>query len=206
MPPKITASNLSYDQNLPPFLARLRGQHPSSYSEGPDPILAGRRRAVKKRSGSEEAEDAPVVVDERGDVVSDVRVGLDGSAVRTVAGQEGVEVGPSKAGEGQPKEGEEEEEEAAGAKRKRKAAVGRVIGGGEEEEGGGDEDGRGESRGKKKKPTDGADPKQKQQSTAAAPPAGAAAAAAGGKQAGGAGKEKKKKAKKIKLSFGDDAD
>lgn len=67
MSQKITAKNLTYDNALPPFLARLRGEQ--SARRGPDPILAAQRRPGQKRSASEEAEDAPVVVDEDGNVV-----------------------------------------------------------------------------------------------------------------------------------------
>ncbi|KXJ97639.1 hypothetical protein Micbo1qcDRAFT_156591, partial [Microdochium bolleyi] len=71
--PKINARNLTYDGTLPPFLARLHGQHSAASDRdgGPDPMLAARRRpGGKKRSASEEAEDAPLVVDEQGNVVS----------------------------------------------------------------------------------------------------------------------------------------
>lgn len=68
MPDKITSKNLTYDSTLPPFLAALRGQ--AVGSQGPDPILSGRRRGAKKRSGSEEAEDAPLVLDEDGNAVA----------------------------------------------------------------------------------------------------------------------------------------
>ncbi|KAL1892821.1 hypothetical protein Cpir12675_004355 [Ceratocystis pirilliformis] len=67
--------NLSYTATVPPFLARLRSQAPGSSfsadSDGPDPILAARRRpAAAKRSASEEAEDTPLVLDENGNVVN----------------------------------------------------------------------------------------------------------------------------------------
>lgn len=68
MPDKITSKNLTYDSTLPPFLAALRGQ--AVGSQGPDPILSGRRRGAKKRSGSEEAEDAPLVLDDDGNAVA----------------------------------------------------------------------------------------------------------------------------------------
>jgi hypothetical protein len=67
MPEKITSKNLSYNTSLPPFLAALHAQ--AGNATGPDPLLARQRRAVKNRSASEEAEDAPLVVDERGNAV-----------------------------------------------------------------------------------------------------------------------------------------
>ncbi|EEY21691.1 conserved hypothetical protein [Verticillium alfalfae VaMs.102] len=68
--PKINAKSLSYSSDLPPFLRALHAQSRGDASAGPDPILAGRRRAIKKRSASEEAEDQPLVVDENGNVVT----------------------------------------------------------------------------------------------------------------------------------------
>ncbi|KAI6768110.1 hypothetical protein HG530_006119 [Fusarium avenaceum] len=68
MTTKINSKNLSYDNSAPPFLAALRAQ--AAGARGPDPILAAQRRSAKKRSSSEEAEDAPLVVDEDGNVVS----------------------------------------------------------------------------------------------------------------------------------------
>src|SRR6187549_3213654 len=76
MSQKITAKNLSYNAEPPPFLAALQAQ--ASGSSFPDPILAGRRRPIKPRSGSAEAEDAPVVVDEEGRNV-DLTVAADGT-------------------------------------------------------------------------------------------------------------------------------
>ncbi|KAG5970890.1 hypothetical protein E4U58_000500 [Claviceps cyperi] len=68
MPEKITSKNLSYNSSLPPFLQRLHAQ--AGGATGPNPILAAQKRSVKKRSSSEEAEDAPLVVDEHGDSVA----------------------------------------------------------------------------------------------------------------------------------------
>ncbi|KPM36402.1 hypothetical protein AK830_g10177 [Neonectria ditissima] len=76
MAPKITSKNLHYDDSAPPFLAALRAQ--ASGARGPDPLLAAQRRSAKKRSSSEEAEDAPLVVDEDGNVVRDHEVDKDG--------------------------------------------------------------------------------------------------------------------------------
>lgn len=128
MAQKITSKNLSYDDSLPPFLARLRNQHAASSTE-PDPILASRRRAAKPRSASEEAEDGPLVVDEEGVVVSGVTVGKDGVVTEE---KEGLETEGD--GEVAEKEGKGKEEKVAaiGAGRKRK--IGKVVGGGAEEE------------------------------------------------------------------------
>ncbi|KAG6119654.1 hypothetical protein E4U13_007438 [Claviceps humidiphila] len=76
MPEKITSKNLSYNSSLPPFLQRLHAQ--AGGATGPNPILAAQKRSVKKRSSSEEAEDAPLVVDEHGDSV-DVQFEKDGT-------------------------------------------------------------------------------------------------------------------------------
>ncbi|KAI0481267.1 hypothetical protein GGR56DRAFT_672288 [Xylariaceae sp. FL0804] len=77
---KITSKNLSYDSTLPPFLARLHGQQHAQHGRGyggyggdsgggPDPLLAARRRHRGARTASEEAEDAPLVVDAAGNEV-----------------------------------------------------------------------------------------------------------------------------------------
>ena len=76
MPDKITSKNLSYNAALPPFLARLQAQ--ASGDSGPNPQSAAQRRSGKKRSASEDAEDAPLVVDEEGNVV-DLQVDKDGT-------------------------------------------------------------------------------------------------------------------------------
>jgi hypothetical protein len=112
MSQKITSKNLSYDTSLPPFLARIKAQAGGASSSGPDPLLAG-RRTVKKRSGSEDAEDVPLVVDENGNVVS-VEVDKDGEITKQ----------PSAATE----EPEKKEEEAKATIGGRKRKVGRVVG------------------------------------------------------------------------------
>jgi hypothetical protein len=76
MSQKITSKNLSYSSDLPPFLAALHAQ--AGNTTGPDPLLARQRRAVKKRSASEEAEDVPLVVDDLGNAVA-VDVEKDGT-------------------------------------------------------------------------------------------------------------------------------
>lgn len=175
MAQKITSKNLSYDDSLPPFLARLRNQHASSSAE-PDPILASRRRAAKPRSASEEAEDGPLVVDEEGVTVSGVKVGKDGTVTKD---QDNEEDGENKSREtgGETEKGKEENVAAIGAGKKRK--VGKIVGGADE-----DDEGEGSAQAaskymettKAKK-----DDKKKELS-----------------------KGGKKKAKKIKLSFGDE--
>ncbi|KAK3339763.1 hypothetical protein B0T25DRAFT_618310 [Lasiosphaeria hispida] len=172
---KPTAKNLHYTTTLPPFLARLRSEH-ASPRDGPDPMLAGRRRPTKPRSGSAEAEDAPVVVDERGEVVvGEWAVQGDGSLAAVEAGAtEAVE--ESGDVEGGIKEAAEGQKVAvvvgAGGNKKRK--VGRVVGGEEEAD-------------------------SKAEAAAAAGKGDDKEKSASAKTKGG-----KKKAKKIKLSFGDD--
>lgn len=175
MAQKITSKNLSYDDSLPPFLARLRNQHASSSTE-PDPILASRRRAAKPRSASEEAEDGPLVVDEEGVTVSGVTVGKDGTVKKDQDGEEDSEK-QSRDGIGEIEKDKQENVAAIGAGKKRK--VGKIVGGGDEDEE--EASAKASSRETDKSKTK-EDDKIKESSK-------------GGK---------KKKAKKIKLSFGDE--
>lgn len=124
MSQKINAKNLSYNSSLPPFLAALHAQ--ASGASGPDPILSGRRRAGKKRSSSEEAEDAPLVVDEDGNAIEDLKVNKDGTVEET--NEETKDANPETE---QKNKGEPEIAKASIGGRKRK--VGKVIG--EEAEG-----------------------------------------------------------------------
>lgn len=181
MPPKITAKNLQYNQILPPFLAKLRGEEANARSHGgPDPILAAQRRIGKPRSASAEAEDAPLVVDEHGNVVDLAALedgadeGGDGTGTNPAAGEEeNKSEGPSK--EGPDKEGKKEESGISGLKKKRK--LGKVVGAERDDEH--DEEG-----GSKK-----ATATEKSSSSSTKPKSG---------------NDKKKKTKKIKLSFYDD--
>lgn len=192
MSQKITGKNLHYDSTLPPFLARLKGQHLAD-ADSPDPILASRRRAAKTRSASEEAEDAPVIVDDDGNVVQGMKLGVDG----TVKESEGRDAKPREEGGGaaDEREGEvgggekaentdrEERVAAIGGSKKRKA--GKVVGTGAEDDEGDD------SVAKYKAATEGKGDlarlvKKGAEDKSRAPVKG------------------KKKAKKIKLSFGDD--
>ncbi|KAI0862401.1 hypothetical protein F4860DRAFT_127039 [Xylaria cubensis] len=128
MSQKVTSKNLSYDNSLPPFLARLRGQQTAH--SGPDPFLAAQRRPGQKRSASEEAEDAPVVVDENGNVVY-LKDGVldeeDGSSAQKDENNKEEPGSDNKEEEeGDLAQSKEKERVAAiGASRKRK--VGRVI-------------------------------------------------------------------------------
>lgn len=176
MAQKITSKNLSYDDSLPPFLARLRNQHAASSTE-PDPILASRRRAAKTRSASEEAEDGPLVVDEEGVTVSGVTVGKDGTVTENDKEQNDGKT-ESVAGIRGTEKGKEENVAAIGAGKKRK--VGKIVGGGDE-----DAEEEGSTEGTSKN-TEKAKTKQDEKNTETVK---------GGK---------KKKAKKIKLSFGDE--
>lgn len=76
--------NFSYNHKPPPFLAALQAQ--TAGHGGPDPLLAKQRRSVKKRSSSEEAEDAPLVVDEDGNAIG-VEVGKDGEVKEAYKGE-----------------------------------------------------------------------------------------------------------------------
>lgn len=205
--PKFNPKNLSYDSSLPPFLARLHGQHSSAQREGgPDPTLAARRRpGVKKRSASEEAEDAPLVVDERGNVVSSVGFldGEDGDEGAVVGvgkgereegdGTEGL-TGPEKKSE-QKLEGNGKQEKVAGiggAAKKRK--VGRVVVNDDVEENELDDN---DSTGRREKSVDKKKPGATRSKTTSTPTTTATTTT-------NTAAKPKKKAKKIKLSFGDD--
>lgn len=185
---KITGKNLHYDQSLPPFLARLKGQHATD-ADSPDPILASRRRQAKPRSASDAAEDAPLIVDDDGNVLAGVEVAADG----TVTANPQAETGPVK--DEDSKDGRVEGEDAGGRREDKVATIGgskkrklgKVVGAGADEE--------------QENPSlakDGA-------SGAKGLPAAASnkAAAEDKTKAPGAAKAKKK-AKKIKLSFGGD--
>ena len=122
MSQKITSKNLSYSHAPPPFLAALQAQ--ASGQTGPDPIIASQRRAAKKRSGSEEAEDVPLVVDELGNVV-DVEVDKDGTVREQQAKPEERKEKNASAGEADKKD-EPDSGLTAGRKRKK---IGKVVGG-----------------------------------------------------------------------------
>lgn len=134
MSQKISSKNLHYDTTLPPFLARLRGQAASS--DGPDPLLVRNRRHAKPRSGSAEAEDAPLVVDDEGNVVRGLRVGADGAVTET-EGKAAAETDGQKKDEAD-KEKEQEElkqrERAAGIGGGKKRKVGKLVGADDEEQ------------------------------------------------------------------------
>ncbi|ETS75813.1 hypothetical protein PFICI_12757 [Pestalotiopsis fici W106-1] len=190
MPDKITSKNLSYDQSLPPFLARLRGQQTLD-AQSPDPNLAARRRAAKVRSASEEAEDAPVVVDEDGNVVElkagqlDEEDGEDGENIKEAAENKTAKNGDLPA---------PEKEKTAGIGAAKKRKVGKVIGGDDNDE---EEDGAGGG-------VDAAIAKAvKATRKLADEPTKESDKTIEANKATGKS-DKKKKAKKIKLSFGDD--
>ncbi|KAM5354015.1 hypothetical protein ACJ41O_000665 [Fusarium nematophilum] len=137
MPPKITSKNLSYDTSAPPFLAALRAQ--AAGTTGPDPLLAAQRRSAKKRSSSEEAEDAPLVVDEDGNVVN-LDVDEDGAVKDT--GDHSSDAATAKEAAKEP------ESKAAIGGRKRK--VGKVIGEAADEPADKAEDGQRKKKGEEK--------------------------------------------------------
>jgi hypothetical protein len=171
MSQKITSKNLSYSSDLPPFLRALHAQAGSS----DEPSTTGQRRSAKKRSGSEEAEDAPLVVDEDGNVV-DVEVDKEGVVKSSGDGDATGDAAAAATGEDSAGKNE-----AAGSGKpvigagKRK--VGRVIGEAAEEDAGKTNEGSMRSGGAK----------------------GDDVATDGLKE-----KKAKKKAKKIKLSFDDE--
>ncbi|KAJ6439855.1 H/K ATPase alpha subunit [Purpureocillium lavendulum] len=173
MSQKVTSKNLSYNSSLPPFLAALRAQ--AGGAPGPDPILAGQRRSAKKRSSSEEAEDAPLVVDEHGNAVS-VEVDREG-VVKEPPAAAAREDSTSKDKEPAADRTERPDAEAKVAFGGRKRKVGKVVGDAkaDDEEGGASKDA----------------PRQpdSKDSKASEKPAE---------------KKVKKKAKKIKLSFDED--
>ncbi|KAK7733016.1 hypothetical protein SLS53_008345 [Cytospora paraplurivora] len=190
MSQKITGKNLHYDQTLPPFLARLKGQHAGD-ADSPDPILASRRRAAKPRSASEEAEDEPLIVDDDGNVVQGMKVGVDGTVkeeegegkekttAATTAGEDGAE----EAGEEKAQAADKEKVAGIGGSKKRKA--GKVVGADSEDAEG--DDSVAQYKAATQDKGDLARPKKDAEDKSKAPPV-----------------KGKKKAKKIKLSFGDD--
>lgn len=124
--PKLNSKNLSYNSSLPPFLRALHAQTSGEAASGPDPILAARRRAAKKRSDSEEAEDQPLVVDEDGNVV---KVGVDAEGrlqEEPARGEEDPTEQNNEEADGTRRERQKEKVANIGPGRKRK--VGRVIG------------------------------------------------------------------------------
>ncbi|KAK3296481.1 uncharacterized protein B0H64DRAFT_398379 [Chaetomium fimeti] len=190
MSQKISAKNLQYNSTLPPFLARLRGENPSGADrDGPDPILAGRRRAVKPRSGSAEAEDAPLVVDDHGNAV-DVTVGADGSVQeKESASGEQPQPDASPAQDTVAADAGAKTEKLAdigGQRKKRK--IGKIVGAEAEEEDAEDKSGKDRKAGRPKggNATTSEDAERKDEPAAVAKT------------------KPKKKAKKVKLSFGDD--
>ncbi|KAM0819101.1 hypothetical protein AB5N19_04916 [Seiridium cardinale] len=185
MPDKITSKNLAYDQSLPPFLARLRGQQTSN-ANSPDPILAARRRPGRVRTASEEADDAPVVVDEEGNVVQLKAGQLDANGEVEAAAADS-----SRKDDAVAKDAEvaAEKEKVAGIGAAKKRKVGKVIGGDDEEEdgaGGADAAIAKAVKATKKLANEPAKKEEKKSAPKASEKGG------------------KKKAKKIKLSFGDD--
>lgn len=179
---KITSKNLHYDQSLPPFLARLRGQHTAD-SDSPDPILASRRRQAKPRSASQDAEDAPLILDDDGNVLSGVEVAADGTV--TANKEDGSGGG-----------GDEDIRETSGSKDSGEDAKGSATG---------PEDKVAMIGGSKKRKLGkvvGADAEDEKQEKDSLGPQKQDRAATEDKTKGPA--KAKKKAKKIKLSFGDD--
>ncbi|PTB65076.1 hypothetical protein BBK36DRAFT_1135663 [Trichoderma citrinoviride] len=124
MSQKINAKNLSYNSSLPPFLAALRAQ--ASGATGPDPILSAQRRGGKKRSSSEEAEDAPLVVDEHGNALEDLKVNKDGTVEESAAAANAEDAEEAATKDGAEKSEAEPARASMIGGRKRK--VGKVVG------------------------------------------------------------------------------
>ncbi|KAK0385949.1 hypothetical protein NLU13_7124 [Sarocladium strictum] len=169
MSQKITSKNLSYSSSLPPFLAALHAQ--AGNSTGPDPLLARQRRAVKKRSASEEAEDVPLVLDEDGNAV-DVEVGKDGT-VKEKEKESSVKRGEEGETETDIPNSKKEEAKLGFGARKRK--TGKIVG---------DDAGEDEVKAESSKQGTRSAPSQSDQASTQSKE-----------------KRPKKKAKKIKLSF-----
>ncbi|KAI0434023.1 hypothetical protein F5Y09DRAFT_297518 [Xylaria sp. FL1042] len=210
MSQKITSKNLTYDTALPPFLARLHGQQTAR--SGPDLLLAAHRRPGQKRSASEEAEDAPVVVDEDGNVITRFPVGSDDKVEATAQDPELQEDSPQtqEARAGHLAHSKEEKVASIGVSRKRKA--GRVVG-----EGRSSDDERGNTKaGRKSKSKDKDDDARIAKASADVRrlirrSEDTSARSSGAPTNGSDDRtiksgKKKKPAKKIKLSFGDDDD
>lgn len=183
---KITGKNLHYDQSLPPFLARLKGQHAAD-SDSPDPILAARRRQAKPRSASQDAEDAPLIVDDDGNVLAGVEVAADGTVTAN------QDAGPGADGDGDSREpdgskdgglegngaGSRKEDKVATIGGSKKRKLGKVVGADAEDD-------------KQEKAVPGEHARPSVNDKAATEDKSREPVKA------------KKKAKKIKLSFGDD--
>lgn len=186
MSQKITGKNLHYDQSLPPFLARLKGQHAID-ADSPDPILASRRRAAKPRSASEDAEDAPLIVDDDGNVVSGMKIGVDGAVTGQARDDDGADEGDGAQntvdGEKSHEHEQDKEEKVAAIGGSKKRKVGKVVGADAEDEVADDIP----STKAKHPPAHKSDTSQNDAARKTKEPA-----------------KSKKKAKKIKLSFGDD--
>ncbi len=219
---KFNANNLSYSKNLPPFLAALHGQYSDQRGDGPDPILAAQRRAVKVRSASEEVEDAPLVLDDHGDVVAGVAISKDGSATLTA-----LETGAEVLEDAAPQQEERRNEPVDGVADiglgKKKKRAGKVVGGtGDVSDKGGKDKGVADARQPKRKwqMDDDGEPQTGHKHTSTHDGSRRAAmtnprhgphwpgrsSSSGESKALGAPSKKKKKAKKIQLSFEDDDD
>ncbi|KAK4098930.1 hypothetical protein N658DRAFT_430971 [Parathielavia hyrcaniae] len=185
MSQKITSKNLQYTAALPPFLARLRGQHASETDpNAPDPILAAQRRPGKPRSRSAEAENAPLVVDEHGNAV-DVAVGADGSVKeKDPASASKTQTQPEAPGDST--DVAQGERLAGVGEQRKKRKIGKVIGAGSDEEDLKDSVKGQKERAQNNNSTSAQDGQKKDNLAVAAKT------------------KAKKKGKKIKLSFGED--
>ncbi|RFU79386.1 hypothetical protein TARUN_2841 [Trichoderma arundinaceum] len=126
MSQKINSKNLSYNSSLPPFLAALRAQ--ASGASGPDPILSAQRRGGKKRSSSEEAEDVPLIVDENGNAIEDIKVNKDGTVQESANEETNDDKKDGDPETEQSKANKDEPETTKASIGGRKRKVGKVIG------------------------------------------------------------------------------
>lgn len=191
MPPKITPKNLHYDTTLPPFLQKLQSNYTQGLEsrDGRHESALLRSRPKRVRDEGEEAEDAPVYVDEEGNVVDAGILLGNGGEVEKGGNGEGNEVEDEKTEKGEVetvKAKEKEKIAEIGGTKKRK--IGRIIGSPKEGE-------NGDKKGKndvKVTERDSSDPKTTTTNLKTSTPGP---------------KSKKKKISdknKVKLSFGDD--
>ncbi|KAJ2905914.1 hypothetical protein MKZ38_003702 [Zalerion maritima] len=200
---------LEFNRRIPAFLQQMQNAQASQYDQ-PNPQLTSNRRHGKPRSKSEDAEDAPLVLDHEGNVVEGASVDVHGEVVSlNVAGAEGSSTATGwgtkgKTDEGkngqsqQDKEGEEDgkREKVASIGNVRKRKAGRVIGGEAEDDADLADD-----------PLAKAIITAQGRSTVLGKDASKLAMEEGkSKKTGEKAKKKKKRAKKIKLSFEEDED
>ncbi|KIH89785.1 hypothetical protein SPBR_01033 [Sporothrix brasiliensis 5110] len=195
---KFNANSLSYSQNLPAFLAKLQGQYKDDRNgQRADPILATQRRAAKKRSASEEAEDAPLILDDNGNVMAGVTVDTDGIATMDNKDKHD-EAGTTKRYE----KTSTSVDGVVGIGAGKKKRLGRVIGG--ESDGDSDNSNSTDRRKRKRRFRDNDDKSDDGKARAKVSEDGGAMKKATSQGSERDNVKKKKKARKIQLSFEDE--